>query len=94
MSEPEEEVDPECSECFAPVNVRHNSEWTQGESVCDPCAQDLLTEAREVLRLVEWLQFHPLRHRECPVCNTQSSTEYGYEPKGHAPDCRLANQLR
>ncbi len=41
----DEGMAPECAKCGAVVAVRPGAEWNQGESICDPCAQDELTVA-------------------------------------------------
>lgn len=50
-------------------------------------AEAQLTEAREVLRLVEWMPRGTDAAPRCPVC-------HAFEVKGHAPDCRLDKALR
>jgi len=38
------DLGPECVKCYSTVRVRPGSDWEQGKSVCDPCAQESLAQ--------------------------------------------------
>lgn len=54
MIEPyEEDRDAECAECHESVMVRDGNEWVHDQSVCDLCAQELLSKREDRIQELE-----------------------------------------
>jgi hypothetical protein len=57
-------------------------------------AEAALSEAREVLRSVEWKSGAYREDARCPVCfGLQPDAMFPEDPAGHLPGCRLARLL-